>query len=130
NPFAFWKGVLTTLPDATVPDRVVFAGYDPLVDGSGPSVDPLLPDWNYTTNPNQFILGPETANGDAAVALYWGPRPLAAGQRVTLVTYIGVGVASHGLSGRNLPNRVDNNPAFVAAAESPFSGALVGGIAS
>jgi hypothetical protein len=130
NPFAFWKGALTTLPDATPPDRVVFAGYDPLVDGSGPSVDPLLPDWSYTTNPNQSITGPETVNGDASVAVFWGPRSLGAGQRLTLVTYISVGVASHGLSGRNLQNRPDNNPAFVAAAESPFSDALVSGVAS
>jgi hypothetical protein len=127
DPFAFWKGVqtpqrfldpatgkLTTggFVDAVPPDRVVLAGQGPLVGGAGGGVDPLLPDFFYTVNPQRNILGPVATLGDVTVADFWGPTTLNSGQSRTVVTYIGVGVASHGLAGPQA------DPVFVGAIET------------
>jgi hypothetical protein len=135
NPFTFTKGLLHGL-DATPPNRMVFAGYNPLVGGTvglgsgaglrmdnfGRITNTGLNNWDYAINPTQNILGLVADNGDPCVALYYGPRPLATGQRWVVVAYIGVGVASHGLAGPG------DNPVFVGAAEAPFAVPLSGGV--
>ena len=68
---------------ATPPDRAVFANWENLYDTN----------WNYTINPTTSLTG------DSAVALYWNPVTISAGQSVSHNTYYGIS----GLSSNTLP---------------------------
>lgn len=116
--------------DATVPDRVVFAGYDGLINGAvdvgfnragvnDQGVTTPFTLFNFLINPAQNIIVQDVDNGDATYALYYGPRPLGPGATWRIVTYLGVGVADHGLA----PDRSDptNDPLFVGAVQTPIT---------
>src|SRR5262249_17978309 len=131
---AVTAGLAETGLDATPPSRIVFAGYNGLVGGSvNPGFDRagvndqgvLTPFnfYNFLINPAQPITVPIEDNGDASYALYYGPRPLGPGAIWKIVTYLGVGVADHGLA----PDRSnpDADPLFVGAAQAPFELGLV-----
>jgi len=113
DPHALIQQVFTGL-DAVRPDRVVFGGEGPLILASGNGIGPL-PDWDYTINPSQDITGPPP-QGDGSVATFWNPMVMGTGQSRTLVTYMGVGVATH-----------NRNAVMVGAVQAPLAVPLIGG---
>ncbi len=102
NPTLIAQGTLTT-GGATTPDKFTIASWDEIYDYY----------WNYTVTPGQ-------ATGDSAVAIYWNPTTLAAGQSRTYTTYYGLGkvtIASGNLTaGLTATSTVSNCSNFTVVA--------------
>ncbi len=118
NPTVFAVGTLNK-PNDLKPDKVQFASWA--------DIDPEL--WDYSIDKSRSIIG------DSAVAVYWNPKSIAAGDETSVNTYYGVGYASSGnnsLIGE--PVSVPSNEFWVQVLEeetfNPVNAAnvLIGGI--
>jgi hypothetical protein len=116
NPFFITKGILIG-NGATTPDRVVFGNalnFWRDIDGGQL--------WDYRADPNW-----ELRISDLGTLIYWDPIVVPAGQRRSFVTYIGMGVANHGMSNAYLRAQAlntsfaDETQGYVAAVQSPFA---------
>lgn len=113
NPSVFAVGTLYKTGDRR-PDKVQFAYWSEIYDS--------VNSWNYTINTSTPVTS------DSAVAVYWNPVSVAAGNSVTSSTYYGVGF-SDGTSGSSTStaNVGVNEYAVEVRAKngSPISGASV-----
>jgi hypothetical protein len=121
NPNMIVKGYLRGL-GATTPTR--FA-----VVNSLNGFYPTGQKWDYRTD-GLNGQGQELRISDIATLIYWDPVLVPAGSTKSFVTYIGLGVANHGVSDAYLATQqpgVLEPQGFVAAVQTPFSLPLVNG---
>ncbi len=112
------KGILRG-NGAVTPDRVVFGnGLDIFAQSLGGAL------WDYDIDPESSLQF-----ADLSTLLYWDPVTVGPGQSKAFVTYVGVGVASHGTSAffqSSVPTDAELR-GYVGALQTPFAIPLSGG---
>jgi len=110
TPSVFAVGTLYKTGDIK-PDKIQF------VDWQG--IYYSLSSWDYTIDPSQLLTG------DSAVAVYWNPKTVAAGETITVNTYYGVGYSDRGpgSGGRGSRISIDANT-FVVEVKTKYGNAI------